>query len=205
MAGMIMLAASAQAALFGFTKITNNASEDLSGQLLVDVTDAGSSGGFNLVSFRFTNDIGIASSITDVYWDDGTLLAIGTPAGSSGVSFSSPATPGNLPGANDASPPFQTTQQFSADSDSPVTENGVNSASEFLDVVFTIQAGLGFADTIAAINDGSLRMGMHVQAIGAQGESDGYVNNPQPVPAPGAAILATMGLTIVSAVRRRMA
>ncbi|HQG49608.1 MAG TPA: hypothetical protein PK373_11010 [Sedimentisphaerales bacterium] len=55
---------------FGFYKLTNNNVENLSSQLSVVVSDAGS----NQVLFKFFNNVGIASSITDVYFDDGTLL-----------------------------------------------------------------------------------------------------------------------------------
>jgi len=69
-----------QAALLSFDCITNNNTEDCTtgeAQLSVDVTDAGSNlAGSNLVLFTFQNSGPDASSIADVYFDDGTLLNI---------------------------------------------------------------------------------------------------------------------------------
>src|SRR5262245_8799427 len=99
-------AGDAGAVLFGFEKIDGNGNPDVASQLFVDVTDSGS----NTVTFKFTNNVGIASSITDIYFDDGTLLGIATvtngPLGL--VDFSAGATPGELPGANQANPDFVT-------------------------------------------------------------------------------------------------
>jgi len=143
------------------------------------------------VLFKFFNNVGIASSITDVYFDDGTLLGIATITSSAGVAFDDPATPGNLPSGNTASPPFMTTANFSADSDTPIMANGVNSASEWLGITFNLINGKTYADTLAALGDGSLRIGLHVQAIGTTGGSDSYVNV---VPVPGAVLLGFLGL-----------
>ena len=59
--------------IYSFEGITANKLADVStgeAQLEVEVSDAGN----NQVSFRFTNKGPKASSITDVYFDDGTLL-----------------------------------------------------------------------------------------------------------------------------------
>jgi hypothetical protein len=169
----LMMAGSANALTIGFAKITNNGNPDVASQLAVDVT-AGSGGS---VDFKFTNNVGIASSITDIYFDDGTLLALAsiTDSGAT-VAFTSPATPGNLPGGNLATPPFVTTANFSADSDSPILANGVDSATEFVTINFTLQGGQTYADTLAALASGALRIGLHVQGIGDPGGSDSYVN-----------------------------
>jgi hypothetical protein len=196
------MAAPAHAAFYTFTKLTNNGNVDVASQLLVEVID----GMDGTVTFKFTNDVGIASSITDVYFDDGTLLAIAQITSSSGVDFTSPATPGNLSGANLASPPFVTTQNFSADSTPPASQNGVDDDDEWLKIKFTLQdASPGvpqtYADTIAALNSGALRIGLHVQAIGTTGGSDSYVNA---VPDGGATIaLLGMALTGMGVFARR--
>ena len=75
----------AQAEIFGFGCITNNGNGcvALAPQLTVEVTNPG--GG--QVLFTFRNAGIIASSIADVYFDDGTLLGIATIIDGPGVIF----------------------------------------------------------------------------------------------------------------------
>ena len=189
--GMVSSAAAIE--YFGFYKITNNGNEDVGSQLSVGVYDAGS----GKVGFTFTNNVGVASSITDIYFDDGTLLGIAQILNSAGVSFASPATPGDLPGGNAVG--FETTVPFSADSDSPVSANGVNAASEYVTIIFNLINGKTYADTIKALNSGELRIGLHVQSIAPQGGSDSYVNR---VPEPVTLLLLGLGLVGVAGIRR---
>lgn len=183
----------AHALIYGFSNITNNnpSNVNVANQLFVDVTDAGS----NKVNFKFTNVGSIASSITDIYFDDGELLSIASITDSgSGVAFSQGASPGNLPSGNNVN--FNTTAGFSADSDSPVQPNGVN-PGEFVNVLFNLQSGKTYSNVIAALNtslaspgvdvNGGLRIGLHVQGIGSASKSDSFVNGGsqgQPVPEP---------------------
>jgi hypothetical protein len=162
------------------------------------------------VLFTFKNNVGIASSITDVYFDDGTLLAMGQITSSTGVSFTALASPGDLPGHQDVNPPFVTTQGFSLDSTSGqdgVKAHGVDAATEWLSVLFTLQGTQTYADTLAALANGSLRIGLHVQAIGAtetfDGGSDSYVNTVSVVPVPGAVLLGFLGLSYAGMRLRR--
>jgi hypothetical protein len=166
---------------FYFTRISTNSADNVASQLSVDVADAGA----NQVSFTFRNAVGIASSITDIYFDDGTLLGISSVTnGGAGVDFSLGASPGDLPNGNAVG--FVTSAGFSADSNPPAAANGVNSSSEFVTVLFNLIGGQTYADTIAAMNlslanpgvdvTGGLRIGLHVQAIGGDGNSDAFVN-----------------------------
>jgi PEP-CTERM motif len=176
----------ARAATYGFGAITANgigSPEIGEAQLSVEVTDIG--GG--QVSFKFKNAGPLASSITDVYFDDGTLLGIASVSGGSGVVFTQDATPGNLPGANNAVPDFETTAGFSADSTSPTQPNGVNPGEE-LTIIFDLIGGKTFAETIAAIEGpllegDDLRIGIHVQGFG-NGQSESFINDPIPLPDP---------------------
>jgi hypothetical protein len=194
----LCLAAPATAVTLGFDCITNNLAGDCAigeAQLTVDVTDPG--GG--MITFTFKNAGPAASSITDVYWDDGVLLGIHSITNTPGlVEFSNPASPGDLPGGNEASPPFVASAGFSADSDAPVQPLGVN-PGEMLVVTFTLINGNTFADAIADLTDGSVRVGIHVQGF-ASGGSESLVN--LPVPEPGTFALFASGVLGIALARR---
>lgn len=214
-------AASAASVTYGFSVLENNSPIDLTGQLSVTVSDHHQHGtmdalGAGQVSFRFDNIGSLASSICDVYFDDGTLLGIATIHESSGVNFSQGGSPPNLPGGSNIG--FQTTAGFLADSDAPAASNGVNATvggTEWVEIVFNLINGKTYADTIAALNGGDLdqdgvadlRIGIHMQALG-DGRSETYVNGTPPppgnmVPLPSTAGLAAAGLLLVGTRRRR--
>jgi len=207
---------SASVQTYGFTKLTANSSSNISGQLFVDVWDAAQAltdltsfygaGVPNVdiapdeVLFVFRNLVTATTpgSITQVYFDDGTLLGIPRVwdfddntnlrgdtdfhQGDSGPG------PDDLPGGNLATPGFVTTVNFLAKADAPPTQNGVNGALDLLGISFQLQSGQDWEDTIAAFAlggaDGGLRIGLHVQSQ-ADGQSDGYINGGPLPPPPG--------------------
>jgi hypothetical protein len=200
-----LASSSASAFTLGFSCITYNSAPDCASgeaQLSVDVTDLGS----GQVLFDFMNAGPDASSITDIYFDDGTLLGIAGLVdaddnalgyyGDAGVDFSPGASPGNLPGGNTIG--FVTTTDFLADSDPAVQPNGVN-PGEMLEIVFNLQPLGTFADVLSELASGELRIGIHVQGFSGGG-SESFVN--VPAPEPGTAILMGLGLTALSARRR---
>ena len=160
------------------------------------------------VSFRFTNTVGIASSISEVYFDDGTLLGISRIIQQGCTFTGGGANPGNLPGGQNLAIPFHATQQFSADAQGN-PRNGIDAAGEFLEMHFLLINNRSFDDTVQALMNGSLRIGLHLRAIGPQADSDSFVNNPTDVVGlPQGAVLGMGGMALVGAWgafrRRRM-
>jgi hypothetical protein len=201
--------ATADTLTLGFYGIThNNAANESIGeaQLSVDVSNEDVNGKALddwEVAFIFRNVGPQASSITDVYFDDGTLLGISSILGSGGVAFNRLAKPGELPGAQNLVPAFVTTAGFSADSDKPVQWNGVN-PGEWLQIIFDLQSQQTYQDTVDALlhptAKSDLRIGIHVQGF-ASGSSESFVNE---VPAPSSMVaLVSMGLVGLFHLRRR--
>ena len=189
---------------YDFHRITYCSYYDLSDQLGVDVSDAGN----DQVLFTFYNDIGIRSSICDIYFDDnsGSLSGIANIINEPGVRFDDPARPRNLPGGRW----YGFYANFSADSNPPVKHNGINSASESLGILFNLSDNKTFADVINALANQDLRIGLHVQAIGycCCDASDSYINNPGDppfvTPVPGAVILGMLGMTVAGVKLRKL-
>lgn len=202
-----LAASAAQAATYSFVGVTSNNATNVNtgqSQLSLDVIDSGA----GTVSFTFNNAGPLASSITDVYWDDQARLlrSMGSITYSSGVSFSQGASPGNLPGGNTIGFSVSPTGA-SADSNSPVQPMGVN-PGEWLTIVWSLVAGATYNDVLAALNlggdqSGSLRVGIHVQGF-SNGGSESFVSEPPaPVPVPAAGLLLAGGLGAMGVLRRR--
>jgi hypothetical protein len=195
-----LAAAPALSLTLDFGCISGNLANDCTigeAQLQVDVSDNGGS----QVLFLFSNNGPDDSSITDIYFDDGSLLGISTVVDDPpNVSFSVPAVPSELPSAGNASPVFVTTSGFSADADPPPSLQGVN-PGETVGIIFDLIGGQDFADVLAELDSGALRIGIHVQDY-ASGGSESFVN--VPVPEPSTAALVAMGLGLVALRRKQL-
>lgn len=199
----------AQAAAYLFSCIPDASSSVsdcniASAQILMDVQSVSA----NQVAFTFSNSGSQASSIEGVYFDDGTLLGISylldkdENGGLSGVDFTGgSASPGNLPRSQNLAPAFEVTAGFLADSDAPVSANGVN-PNEWLTVVFDLQSGGTYNDVIEELGDGRLRVGLHVIAF-QSGGSEALVNQMSPVPVPSALLLMLSGMVGFVGLRRK--
>ena len=161
--------------------------------LIVDVYNGGPT-----VSFEFHNNSVsplVDLSITDIYFDDGTLLAISGVENGPGVSFTELADPAELPGANILIPPFETTNHFSADADPPPSHSGVE-PGEWVIIHFDLQQGGTLQHVLDELSDGSLRIGIHIQSFPG-GSSESAVNVPEP------ATICLLGLGVLALLRKR--
>ena len=205
----------AHAADYSFNCISgNNAQSCADGQnrLSLQVTHAGG----NQVDFTFRNLSTLGSSITEIYFADGTLLGIASVIDSGdGVTFSQvgSANPSNLPSGGNMSPAFVATQGFVVDTGNGGPTKGVENkldggTQEFATIRFDLINGKTFADTLAALNgplgDGNdLRVGVHVRSF-SNGSSESFVTaTAVPEPESGLLAIAALGVTGLLGARRR--
>jgi len=211
-AALSLCCAAASGATLSFGGVSKNNDDDTASgeqQLTVDVfspTSGGETRGTpNLVSFLFTNSGSVQSTITNIFFDDGTLLGISQINNGEGVNFERGSKPGDLPGGEDLDPPFEATVDFNISSSTPqLIANGID-PGESLEIVFELINDKTFDDTIQALITGELRIGLHVRNF-PDGGSESFVNlPPQIIPLPSAAGLAMAGLVALGARRRRSA
>ncbi|MCK4850909.1 MAG: PEP-CTERM sorting domain-containing protein [Phycisphaerae bacterium] len=147
-----------------------------------------------LVYFEFHNDSDdVESSIARIYFDDDLGLLSGPPdiVNGPGTIFSLEGSPPNLPAGNDLSPPFQKPPDFMATADEPPPTNGVNPSTapdpdEWVAIIFDLVGGHSVSEVVEGLEDGSLRIGVHVIAF-PDGSSES-ASAPEP---------ATMGLMLM--------
>ena len=194
--------------------------------LTLTITDEGLIHGRHRVGLTFDNNSIISSSITDIYFDarpdTGSSLLFSNVSifEGPGVDFSKSASPKTLPGGNELTPKFDKIPEYSADSDSPVSYNGIN-PNEWFKLVFTLKSNRTIDDVIAEIaasdstTERNLRIGIHIQSLPRYGyhdlcchcpppdcsDSASAINCNQPNPEP--ATICLLGLGTLSLLRRR--
>lgn len=204
--GLLAALTADTAEAISFTCVRNSGfteSECLIGeaQFSAELSDLG--GGQALLTF--SNSGPTASVIADVYIDDGASAISGIASIQNGVgtSFSVDATPPNLPGGPEVSPAF--VADFSADANPPTGTDGYGvDPGESVGLVLNLGNGVTFAALEDAIETGSVRLGIHGQALGSTGESESFVSGGGgAVPEPGAALLFGLGAVTIALRNRR--
>jgi hypothetical protein len=206
----LAFAGSANAVTLGFGCIASGSALACTvgeASLSVDVTEAAS----NKVSLTFSNSDAGTSSLVAVYLDDSGLVSKAKLSGGAGTDFKSGGKPSDLPGGGTA---FDADFRFTAKK--PSDTNGAN-GGESVTIVLKLKAGVTFADVLAALADGSLKIGAHISDAdpscvgpnpgpGCTGDpgSASFVNV-LPVPEPGATALASVACLGLALIGRRRA
>lgn len=213
--GAILLSASmAQALSLDFYRITNNSAADASDQLTLTVEDSVDQT-MALFTFGVNTGSNPGANIHEIYFDDGMPPLFAPPpsviASTGQVSFSTgAANPGELPGAGNATPAFETSAGLLADTNTKKGggHNGVT-VGESLTLGLTYMSGITFADLQTALTSDTFRVGLHVGSL-LGGESDAFVsdfvdNNSADVPLPAAGWMLLAGIGGLAVARRRKA
>jgi hypothetical protein len=166
---------------YGFYNITNNNAVDASigqAQLSVVVSDYGT----DLVSFKFVNEGPADCVITEIYFQDGSILGFASINESlAGVDFKEDevgsVNPKNLPGGMSIDPQFIATTGFSIEPLNPEPTWGVE-PGEWVEIVYSLQSGKTYANIIEELDSADLRIGIHVQSF-ASGGSESFIT-PEP-------------------------
>lgn len=192
------------ASMFSFEKITSNNNVDLTGQLSLDVVAIGNTG----IEFTFYNNVGLDSSLTDIYFDlagsaifsgvsiirdsdgfgDATYTAANSLQDMTDVYFKDGAKTAVLPGANGN--PINFTSDYDAGAKN--VKKGLDQGGEWVTFLATLGGNFTYDNYLAGLADGSYRIGVKLQSIASacannfndcSNDSSTYLVSAVPVPA----------------------
>ena len=149
------LASASSVYTYSFEQDSSNGNIDISDQLSMAVRDDGTQ-----AIFTFYNDVGINSSLAQVYFDDSTIPLfsdIGFYQQSAGVLFDEDGSGGNFGGST-----FDTT--FTSKKESKMV-NGVDQSSEWVSFFGVYNDTHTFMDLIDSIKDTTFNAGLHLISI----------------------------------------
>jgi len=223
---LLLLTVVAQPAKAGysvtFARQTSNGTQDVAGQLRLTIEDQGGSN----VRFVFRNVGPVASRISEIYFDDGSLIGSAfTLNNGIGVDFQmggNPATPPGISGF-DATVNLVLRSQAAKNAATGIDQlTAASNTDEFLNYNFALINNQKFADVITSLQiaqtggwnvdtTGGLRIALHVKSIGKLSNSDSFLSDgfrfdgnsatgegPEvtSTPAPASLVLAALGIPI---------
>ncbi len=182
---------------FNFDIFTSNSSYHDSPD--VDTYMVVSNGEGPIVDFTFYNASTIDSSVARIYFDDGSLLNIGSIINGPGTLFEE-GIPGlnNLPGGVTIG--FYADREFTIGADPPPSQNGVDNPPplEWVTVRFNLVEGANLQGVMNELITGDLRVGIHIISL-----PDGSSESAIMVPEPATLLLLVAGAAAVLRKRNR--
>lgn len=157
------------------------------------VTNIGTGTRFSFSNNSVINGSTVIASrptVTQIYWDVNanflpTSTTFNAGLSSATVSYTSGGSPSNLPGGNAIS--FSADYRFSPTN--PQSQRGLDPGETG---VFDFD-GVSYAQVLAGLNNGTIRIGMHIQEVGANGsDSKSFIN--QAIPEPSSLLLGFCSL-----------
>lgn len=148
------------------------------------------------VRFEFHNESTVDSVIANVYFDAESLFSdIASIDSGPGTSYVIGGSPPVLPAGQDLDPVFDESPELRVAADNPAPHDGAN-PGEWFAVILNLD-GADYSDVIAALDDGSMRIGTHLIAF-SDGSSESAVT-PEPTTL---IVLLASGLMWLSRCRR---